>query len=144
MGYKPSRTLYKLDFSETEFAGLEVTTRSVQLDVLLEMADMADQVEDLAAKKQPGLKDLKVVVTLLTEFSKILVGWNVENDDDTPVPATYEGLKSQELTFIMAVISAWTTAMAKAPPPLPGASPSGATSQEKSLAAESVSRPPQN
>ena len=37
MGYKPPKTVYKLDFSETEYAGLEVTVRSAPVGQLMDL-----------------------------------------------------------------------------------------------------------
>lgn len=132
MGYKPRRTLYKLDFSETEHAGLEVTTTSVTLGALLEFTEMSDAAES-------GV-DQAAVRRLFGEFARVLVDWNVEDDAGAPVPQTLEGLLSLEFGFVMAVINAWIGALSKAPPPLPAGSASGGTSPEASLGLGSLSQ----
>jgi hypothetical protein len=125
MGYVPKRTLYKLDFSETEHAGLEVTTKSASMAALLDILSMTDKVE-AAGLKNAGKGEM---ATLFGLFDEVLVGWNVETEDGTPVPATKDGLLSQDPEFVMTVIAAWAAAMSKAPPPLPSASPGGATAE---------------
>jgi hypothetical protein len=119
-GYEPERTLYKLDFSQTKHNGLQVTTASVTMGELLEFAGMADAAE--------GGRDAKAGQVLLERFASVLEDWNVTRGGE-PVPATYEGLLSQEFGFVMFVISAWISEMAQAPPPLPGSSSSGGTSE---------------
>src|SRR5487761_1846528 len=51
-------------------------------------------------------------------------------DDGLPVPATFEGLFSQDFGFVMPVIERAAAAMTQAPPPLPAGSPSGGISPE--------------
>ena len=136
MGYKPKRTLYNLTFEDPELEGLKVTTKSLPVDSLLEMLELADQADG----EKP---DMAAIEKLLGRFARVLVSWNVEEDDDTPVPATKEGLLGQDIDFLLQIITAWAKAMVQAPPPLPGASPSGATSPEESLqlASQSSSLP---
>ena len=132
MGYKPPKTIFKLDFSATEYAGLEVAMRAgtiaqaLELDELISVDTMTgDEVKQLMAK-----------------FAALLVSWNVETEDDEPVPATFDGVMTQEPDFIKAVATAYFENTAAAPPPLPGTSPSGATSPEAQLAAASQSLSP--
>jgi hypothetical protein len=123
MGYKPKRTVYKLDFSETEYAGLEVAVRAGSIDDLLGLQELADQ----------GALTAEEARQMFAGFAALLVSWNVEDDGDQPVPATYEGVASQEPDFIKAVVTAFFTNVAAAPPPLPGASNGGANPVEASI-----------
>lgn len=136
MGYVPKRTLYKLDFSQTEYAGLEVTTRSASMDVLLEVLELSDLFE------QSGIKaiDKKQLDAVFGLFGQVLHSWNVETEDRQPVPATKDGLLSQDPEFVMAVVAAWAGEMTQAPPPLPGGPNSGATSKEAALQLASLSQ----
>jgi hypothetical protein len=128
MGYVPKRTLYKLDFSQTEHAGLEVVTRSASMAGLLDILTLAEAVENAGATANAGQKEVDRLFSL---FDQVLVEWNVETEAGEPVPATKDGLLSQDPDFVMTVITAWAQAMTKAPPPLP--KPSGGTSLEASI-----------
>jgi hypothetical protein len=139
-GYKPERTLYKLNFSQTEHAGLEVTTRSISVDGLKAIIELAGAFDGLDAEHARA-EDLAKVDELFVRFAAVLVGWNVIGDDDQPVPATREGLGTQDFPFVMAVILAWIQEMSQAPPPLPRPASSGAMSQEASLALAASSIP---
>ena len=123
MGYKPQRTLYKLNFAETEYAGLEVTVRSPTIQALLDLQDLAD----LPALSGDQVREM------FRGFAQMLISWNVEDDDDTPVPATYEGVITQDPDFIKMIILAWQDNVASAPPPLQTGSPNGGNPQEESL-----------
>jgi hypothetical protein len=139
-GYKPKRTLYKLDFSETEHAGLEITARGTSMDGLLrlmEIADELDGIEELDSLADAG-KIAEKMGELFAPFARVLVAWNVIDDDDRPVPANLEGLMSQEPEFVGFVLSKYCQAMTQAPPPLPASLPSGGTSPEE-LAAMAAS-----
>ena len=120
MGYKPKRTIYKLDFSDTEYAGLEVAVRAGSIDDLLGLQELAGA-DGMTADEARRM---------FTGFAALLVSWNVEDDDDQPVPTSYEGVASQEPDFIKAIITAFYANVAGTPPPLPGASDSGANSGE--------------
>lgn len=122
-GYVPKRTLYKLDFAETEHAGLEVTTKSASMAALLDILGLADSVEAAGLKNA----DRAQMDKLFGLFDEVLVSWNVETDDGEPVPASKDGLLSQDPEFVMTVIGAWAQAMTKAPPPLPKGSSGGPT-----------------
>jgi hypothetical protein len=116
MGYKPTRTLYRLKFED--HPGLEVVAKSTSVEKLMGLMGLVEKVGDLEeAEILSG--GFGVVEQVLRGFAGILHAWNVEDDDDTPVPATYEGLITQELGFVMEVVNAAVEAISTAPPPLP-------------------------
>ena len=120
-GFEPPSSGQKLDFSETAYAGLEVTMDAVSLGDLLDIQDLAEQASAGSAARQ-----------LLSRFAAALESWNVTRDG-RPVPPTLEGVLSQDAAFVLAVVQAWQQGMAAAPPPLPGGSPSGGSSAEGSM-----------
>jgi hypothetical protein len=119
MGYEPPSTGLKLDFSETQYAGLEVTMGPLSLGQLLE-------IEELSEKE--GTRGL------VTLFVDVLESWNVTRQGD-PVPADLAGVLSQDPDFVLAIINAWQRNVASAPPPLPDGSDSGGNSGEESTLA---------
>ena len=130
-GFEPPGSGAKLDFSDTAYAGLEVTMDAVSLGDLLDIQDVAETGTGAAARE------------MVTRFAKCLESWNVTRNGE-PVPATLEGVLSLDAVFIGAIVKAWTQGTAEAPPPLPGGSPSGGSSAEGStlgLAAASRSLP---
>jgi len=144
-GYKPKRTLYKIDFSETEHAGLEVTARGTSMAGLFDLLETAGQVEDLEQlDENADAKEIREKLQkLFAPFAKILVAWNVLDDDDEPVPASLAGLMSQEPQFVAFILEHYCKAMTQAPPPLPASSPSGGSSQAElaAMAAQSSGLP---
>lgn len=125
MGYK--RKLYVLKWPDGhELAGLEVTTKGLSVKKLFELTSLAGQLSsdatDTAAK-------VSVADELFAGFAARLVSWNLEDDDDVPVPATLEGVTDQDFTFMVGVIMTWMDEVASVDIPLPGASPDGATSE---------------
>lgn len=130
MGYVPPRTQYKLDFSQTEYAGLEVVTRSASMAALLAILELAEAAEDAAS----GAESLRKLDELFGLFEGVLVSWNVETEDGVPVPPDKAGLLGQDSGFCLAVIQMWAREMTQAPPTSPTASGSGATSAPPGLA----------
>jgi hypothetical protein len=102
VGYRPRRTLRKLDFSGTEYDGLEIIMRPVPMSVVYDVA------ERCAVAPQDPAAARHVAAT----FAYALESWNVEDDDGQPVPADLDGLLSQDPQFVFAVIAAWMAAMA--------------------------------
>lgn len=131
-GYLPKQTLYKLTFDNPDFEGLEVFVKSVSMAMITKMLGVVDQFSGVD-KENFKPEDLEKVNDVFRMFAKMLHRWNVENEDDdgnrVPVPPTFEGVSEQDFDFIMPVIEKSLTAITQAPPPLPGGSPSGETSE---------------
>ena len=127
-GFEPPSSGQKLDFSDTAYAGLEVTMDAVSLGDLLDIQDLAETGTAAAARE------------MVARFAKCLEGWNVTRSGE-PVPATLEGALSLDAVFIGEIVRAWTQGTAEAPPPLPGGSSSGGTSAAAStLGLDAASR----
>lgn len=121
MGYKSKAKRITLDFDgDKEFEGLEVTTKGLSIGDYL----------DVAALTNEASTD---VTPLLAAFASSLISWNLEDEDDQPVPATLEGVKSQDIEFIMTIVSAWMKAAAGVKDSVGKDSPSGETSLEASM-----------
>lgn len=74
------------------------------------------------------------------EFAKVLVSWNLEDEDGEPVPTTYEGLMSYDFQFVLAVVLGWMQAVAGVPTPLDRPSRDGGPSLVESLPMEPLSQ----
>lgn len=133
MGYKPKRTVYRLKFQDAEFDGLEVDATSLPVGELLQLIDIAVSLPRDADHKKLTPEQMKMVRDLFEGFARALKRWNVEDDDDRPVPATVEGLYSQELTFVMQIIGAWMETIGSVNKDLGKASTSGLQFPEGSL-----------
>ncbi|MFF9271152.1 hypothetical protein [Streptomyces rochei] len=107
MGYRPKRRVYELDFTGTEWEGLEASVRGLTVGEELELNEMEWTPENT----------VKALV-------KRLVSWNVE-DDDGPVPTTFEGVCRQDGAMVLAILNALRTVISGVPDPLPQTSPDG-------------------
>lgn len=114
MGYVHNRKLLRLVF-EGELAGLEVTVRSSSVLIYDEIAELATK----PFSSPPSKEDLAAVRDLYRKFSGVLVSWNLEELDDdgpdaksVPVPATLDGLLSQEPSLVNSMVTAWMDAAA--------------------------------
>jgi hypothetical protein len=124
MGFVPQRKQYRLKFKDHELDGLEVTVASASIGTLLGLSEMSTESPEHATER------LERSIQVLAEA---LVSWNIENAAGEPTPATVDGLKQQDMSLVMAIISAWTEAVSGVAPPLPGGSDSGETFPEGSL-----------
>jgi hypothetical protein len=132
-GFEPPSSGQKLDFSDTAYAGLEVTMDAVSLGDLLDIQDLAEEVSAGAAAR-----------SLIRKFSDALESWNVTKGG-REVPATFEGVLTQDARFVLAIVVAWQQGLAEAPPPLPGGSGSGVSSAaESTLGLAASSRSPRS
>jgi hypothetical protein len=127
MGYRPKRKIYKLDFSGTDYEGLEASVRGMTVGEELEL-DGAEMSSDLLVK------------TLVER----LESWNVEDDNGAPVPTTFEGVCSQDVSMVLAIISAVRQAVSGVSGPLPQSSPSGEPSPVASIPMEPLSASPES
>jgi hypothetical protein len=145
-GFKPKRTLYRLDFSGSDLEGLEVDARGASMKELIDLLQGADAISELTEldEGQDAGKIAEQLREMVAPFARKLHAWNLLDDDDEPVPASLDGLLSQDLDFIVALMGAYGQIMTQAPPPLPAGSSSGATSQEELAAAAALSRSPES
>lgn len=120
MGYRRERRIIRLVFEDEELAGLEVRARSVSLGRMLDLLDLADR-----AKEQ----DRQAIEHIFRMFADALESWNLEDENDTPVPLTYEGLLGQDTDFVMDLVLAWKDGVAGIRVPLDQPSSDGSASQ---------------
>lgn len=100
MGYRRIPTIYTFDSIPGE-DGLIVRMKSIRFGKLRKLLVLTD--DDSA--------DETAVTEIVKLVAESLVSWNLEEEDGTPVPATFEGLDDQELDFIMKLVDAWTDRM---------------------------------
>jgi hypothetical protein len=128
VGYKRTKT-YVLTFADEQFAGLEVRARGASIQHVIGLVGLMD----LA-----GLKDITKITPQdrreLDRLFRIFVGcpkacdwahedqggnhyvskiksWNLEDEDDIAVPATYEGYVELDMEFQMALVFTWLEAV---------------------------------
>lgn len=132
MGYKPNKKIFKLRFEDEEYAGLIVKAKSVKLGSFLGVASLTNlDTENI------GPEDMEKFTGLFKAFATALVEWNLEDEDTgEPVPATLEGIQSQDVDFIMPIIKAWFGAIAGVSGPLGQRSPNGEQSPEPGIPME--------
>lgn len=100
MGYKRTVKIRKLVFEDPEMEGLEARVKPAPMDILVRAAALQGQ--------RLGPAEFKDLVGGLADC---LVGWNLEDEDDVPVPPTLEGLLAQDQDFLGALVDAWMFAL---------------------------------
>lgn len=134
MGYKREKKVYKLKFEDAQYDGLEVKVKSLTMGELVGFTKLLE----IKNNKADSEESLDAFDQLLENFSKSLVSWNLEDEDDTPVPTTKEGLMSQDPEFIFYVIESWLEAVAGVPTPLSRPSENGKPSLVASIPMETL------
>jgi hypothetical protein len=152
VGFTPKRKQYNLKFENEDYNGLEVSMTGSSLGEVLDSMNIgalmgeADQLR-IDAQNAVTPDDLKAIAAkaarvsdatdrFYRDFASHLVKWNVEEPPGTPVPANYEGVKTQELTFIADILTSWRTAVQGVEPDLSQPSNDGARSLEGSIPME--------
>jgi hypothetical protein len=136
VGFKVQRRTYLLRFQGTEFDGLEVKVRSVSTGELIDME------VDRLAQARGGTASEGATEGLINRLIGALVEWNAEDEDGTPIPATAEGVRAQDLSFNMAIINAWANSINGVAAPLSETSSDGALSVEASIPMDVPSESP--
>lgn len=128
MGYKKEPKIYKLVWNEGEYEGLIVRAKAMPLGKFLKLARLIDlDVKNITSEDIDSLNELFEL------FGSALVDWNVEDENDIPIPATTESLYEQELDFVLAIVSAYTGAISGVSDPLDGQSTDGSQSLEAGI-----------
>lgn len=125
MGYTAPRREYPLDLG-TEFAGLEVTVRSVSIDEYLKLAGFTGETVPVGYA--------------IDQFRANLVAWNLEEEDGTPIPVSAAGAQDKEL--VLALTTAWVGSLHGVPDPLGPSSHSGEPSLVESIPMDALSPSP--
>lgn len=132
-GFRRETTLYKLNFEDfADLDGFEVTARAIPLGQFLEINRL---MTTLGNEADPD-EQVKQSELLFTRFADHLVSWNLEDEAGVPVPATFEGIKTQELPFVQQIIGAWMSVQATVPKPSPTTSNGSGTFPELSVPME--------
>lgn len=130
VGYRREPRIYKLQFADPEFEGLEVMVRSLPVGEFLSLARLQTALDG-------DNPDLDAVEKLFKIFQDKLIAWNLE-DDEGKVPTTMAGIKSQDLDFVLQIIGAWANAMGGVSPELGKGSTSGETFPEVDVPTEAL------
>lgn len=102
-------------FDEYPDVEVELRLRPVPLSEFLALAEMIEEPDRLGSAG--------AIRELVESFARLaLVRWNL------PEPATLEGLRAQDISFVMALAVAWVREVANLPAPLARSSPNGSTS----------------
>lgn len=131
MGYVRKVRPVKLIFDDEEYAGLEIRMKPMPLGEFLGLYDQVHEIED---DDKSGSFE-----SVIRGTADKLVGWNLENEDGTPVPATFEGLLEQDLVFVRDIISGYKSALFGVDSPLSQDSNSGSQLEEVSIPMEILS-----
>lgn len=133
-GYTRPRTL-KLTWADGEFEGLEIRAKRVGLETFLDLAPLIDGKYDVFdPDSRTELREM------FTQFSTVLLSWNLEDEDGVPVPCTTDEYMRQDPMFVREVLDQWAQAISGVAAPLDQPSPAGGPFPEASLPME-VSSP---
>ena len=129
MGFKATVRTVTIRFAEGhQYHGAEARVRSMTLG------------EYMAAAGYDGSEGDDTPASM-KKFGERLVSWNLEDDDDQPIPATPEGMQAADQGLIRAMQAAWIQAVVGVhdADPLPESSPSGGPSLVESVPMEALS-----
>ncbi|MFD7794318.1 hypothetical protein [Streptomyces sp. NPDC059759] len=129
MGFKATVRTVTIKFAEGhQYHGAEARVRSMTLGEYME-----------AAGYDGG--DGDDTPTSLRKFGSNLVSWNLEDDDEKPIPATFDGMQVADQGLVRAMQAAWIQAVVGVhdADPLPESSTSGDSSLVESVPMEALS-----
>lgn len=129
MGYTPPSKRYELDFTGTDYEGLEVVLKGLSTGQFL-------SIQKLMPKASTG--DPEAAEALISAYQKAIIEWNVTDDEDKPVEPTYEAVMEQDLAMTLFVINGWMTALAGIKTDLGKGSTSGLNSAVADLPTEAL------
>lgn len=128
-GYRRERKAYNLTFAD--HPGLKVKARSVSAEKFLELTELTE------AEFTPT-----VAKEMMTTFSEVLISWNLQDEDGTPVPCTPEGLLGEDWDFVMEILNGWMDAVAGVSAPLEQPSTAGSPFLVESIPMDVLSPSP--
>jgi hypothetical protein len=124
--FKREKKLYKLKFETPELDGFECIATGTTLERFIELNALSEALQSPEGRTEENIRKQYQL------FAQYLKSWNLDDDDDRPVPCTYEGLLTQDFDFVMEIMKAWMQAIASVPDDVGKGSGSGETSQAES------------
>jgi hypothetical protein len=103
-GFRRKRKTYMLDFSDTEWDGLQVKVRGLTTGEYLQIVSLSGATDE----------DSKETELMLRMLSSHIVSWNLE-DNGEPVGVSFEEIKENDFLMNMAIVNAWVAAISSVP-----------------------------
>jgi len=129
MGFKTTVRTYTIRFQEGhEFHGAEAKVRGMTFAEYMRATGF-----DGGEGEGSGAS--------IRRFATHLVSWNLEDENEQPIPATEDGMKGVDHDLIVAINNAWIQTLmgVHESDPLPESSPSGGPSLVESVPMEALS-----
>jgi hypothetical protein len=148
---KLAQRVFRLRFpDDPEMDALNIVSRSVTLGTLMDTTDLGVQAADLdvsdPAQVKAALVTASGVTGLFEHFAAALVSWGLTEDDpdnegeERPVPATLDGIRSQDAGHMLSIINVWMDAiLGRLSVPLSNGSNGGGPSGRPSIPMEAPS-----
>lgn len=137
MGYKVKKQQYKLVFADEDMHGLEIVVTKLPLRMVLRARELSAMGPEVAGSPATLREFIENAIK-----TRSIVSWNLEGDDNQPVPLTVEAFLDQDEDFTLKVISSWTLALGGVSAPLDDGSTSGDSALEASLPMDPLSPSP--
>ena len=136
-GFRIPKKTAQLVFLEKDFAGAEVRCKlEISLAAFFSYQRDAQAVQEVAG-------DTGAQEALFRRFGdEMLLTWNLEDDDDQPIPATGEGMLALTPRFALRMIEAWLASVGDVASPLGGPSNNGASLVEPTITTGTLSESP--
>jgi hypothetical protein len=128
VGYKRTKA-YVLTFADEEFAGLEVRARGASIQQVVGLVDLMslaglDNITKITPEDRRELDRLFRIFVGCPKacdwvhedqggnhYVSKITSWNLEDENDIPVPAVYEGYVGLDMEFQMALVFTWLEAV---------------------------------
>lgn len=128
--FVPKPKVYRLKFEDHELDGLIIEVKSSSVGSLLDTADLASLATAFSGTSLSSLNDSDLekvgkLRQLFDNFADSLVSWNLGSDPESPVPANRDGVYSQDIDLMLAIITAWIEAVGGVSAPLENESKGG-------------------
>ncbi len=121
MGFKYESPRIRVAFEQGhDFHGFEATLRKLTLGEFLDITGIGE-VDGVSIAHQ------------LSRMGDKLLGWNLEDAQGQPIPATSQSVLEQDKDLMVAVLAAWLDAINGVKAPLAQSSPATAPSLEASI-----------
>jgi hypothetical protein len=130
------RRTFVLDFEDPSFNGLEVRTRSASLGTLMRMQELMSMAlgdGEHDSEQAEFFWHLGHQAPAEDGRQRILISWNLLDEQGQPVEISPEQLAEEEWPMIREIARAWVRAVTSVPRPLSSSSSDGDRSEELNL-----------
>lgn len=111
MGFKRKRPTVTLKFADPDYEGFVIEMRRMSIEDSFLFGDLRQWESDVHAGRVAKSVVDKQLLAMHTAVADAVIGWNLEDDQDNPIPVSVAAIRAEDPDFFWTLVRSWIMAM---------------------------------